>query len=285
MTSWNWTGSTSNAMSISFGFRPYIDPDAPMLSHHGPVDFSTCTDLVPRPQICWDTNRYYRSLGVHWKATKKELMKAYQALGTMPDAYPTYAFKQLLDPVVRAEYDACPLGSLYNDKYVQEWLFRKAKMEMAKRGMDTTDEDLMRRTFARMGLDVEFDQPPQEPQNVSEDTPEGVVDDPGQEEQSERSAGETVTPRVYPWLYAYYLWRSTCNDTERLREWQEMLIAAFREKGLVTRIAVGYQGRSPHPWLTSRIGYRTVVFLHEGEQPSLAMAQAVADRVAQEQAA
>ena len=97
----NWGGTTGNFTSFTFSFSPYIDPDAPVLSHQGPAEFSTCTDLALRPEVCWDTNRYYRTLGVHWKATKKELMKAYQALGTMPSAYATYAFKQLLDPEVR----------------------------------------------------------------------------------------------------------------------------------------------------------------------------------------
>lgn len=277
----NWGTGTTNSgttffLNNNFFLQSYVDLDAPLLSHQGPTEFSTCTDLAIRPEVCWDVNRYYQILGVHWKATKKQLMRGYQKFGSMPSALVTYCFTQLLDPEVRTSYDAAPLGMIFNDKYVQQWLMRKAKMEMSKFGMNTEDPETLRQAFAAMGINVDF-----EPDQTQTDTTEEVVDEDLQDVQDEVSATESTQA---PWAYAYYLWRSNSQDTERLREWQELLVQAFREKGIKTRLAVGFHGRSAHPWLTSRIGYRTVVFLNDAQQPTVEAARSAADRVVQDAA-
>lgn len=228
----------------------------PQRQGFGPDVASTCMDLVPAPLICWDVLGYYRTLGVHWKASKKDLMKAYQAFGPMPTAYQTHVFKQLLDPAKRRAYDMTPLGQLFmDDDYVQDWLKNKASAEAARRskaGVPTT---------AREVIEEEFRLVPDDPAEPL-DTAEGEAPD----------SEEPVTP----WPFSWYSWRSKSEDTDTLAEWQHLLIKEVAERGEVLNVAVGFVGKQPHRYLVGRVGQTQIAFLGEKECPTQALASAAA---------
>lgn len=246
---------------------PPVDDGKPLLHGWGPVEFSTCTLLALSPEVCWDVNGYYRELGVHWKASRKELMRAYQSFGAMPSARIAYIFKQLLNPVIRREYDRTPLGGLFLDDYVKEAIQREATMRAAKKrmdGQDITPEQIL----DEMGL------------RLLPDDEEALDDEVlGEEDVRALDVGDTG---IWPW--SFYLWRTKQIDEGRLRQWQEMLASAFGSRGVHLRLAVGLHGSSVHPWVIAAVGYRTVVFLHRDHQPTVEAAEAVVDRVVQDRA-
>jgi hypothetical protein len=289
VTTWNWSSTVptwTGTTSTGYVQPTIVNQDSPMLSHRGPVEFTTCTDLVVLPEVIWDVNFYYRDLGVDPRATRQELKRAYLDGDGPSSGRKTYCLKQLLDPRIRYAYDRAPLGVRLIDDYVFAEAKRQAINEVARRRRVRPDQDdaevleeMQRRGIPRQAISTQAE--------YLDDTPEAVVDDGPDGVQDEASAREpeVVAPRVYPWQYAYYLWRSNCRDTERLREWQELLVTAFKTKGVTLRLAVGFHGRTPHPWFTYVVGYRLVVFLHESETPTAEAARAVADRVVQDQQA
>lgn len=248
--------------------QPPVDDGRPLLHGFGPVEFSTCMALSVSPEVCWDVNRYYRELGVHWKADRKELMRAYQSFGSMPSARVTYVFKQLLNPVIRREYDRVPLGGLFLDDYVREAIQREATKRAAAKtaaGQETTAEQIL----DEMGL------------KLLPDEDDELLDDEVVGEEDVRALDEGNTD-IWPW--SFYLWRTKQIDEGRLRQWQEMLSVAFGTRGVIVRLAVGLHGSSVHPWVIAAVGYRTVVFLHRDHQPTVEAANAVVDRVVQDRA-
>lgn len=225
---------------------------------YGRPVFSTSVALALQPQICWDANMYYRVLGVHWKASKKELMKAYQALGNNPTHYQTYAFKQLLNPQVRREYDLTPLGEPYmNDKYVQDYLKQDAAKEASRRSASGTP------TTAREVIEEKYRIIPDEPTQVVDSQGEGAQDGPPPEETA--------------WPYGYYLWKTSNHDTERLREWQELLVRAFADRQEAVALAVGHVGRMAHRYVVARVGTQSVIFLGDGQTPTEELAGSAAE--------
>lgn len=223
--------------------------------------FSTSTALTPSPQVCWDVNGYYRALGVHWKATGKELMKAYQALGPMPSAYQTYAFKQLRNPEIRREYDRAPLGHPFlNDDYVQDFLKKEAAKEAQRRsasGVPTTAREVIEEKY-----------------RIVSDEPLETVDEAASASQTPElsEAPSTVTR----WPYGYFLWKSKNHDTERLREWQELLVRAFAEQQEVVALAVGHMAGMAHRYVVGRVGTQHVIFLNDEQTPTEELAGSAA---------
>jgi hypothetical protein len=229
----------------------------PMVMGYGPLVASTCRDLAPFPMHCWDVLGYYRTMGVHWKATKKELMAAYQAFGTMPTAYQTHVFKQLLDPAKRRAYDATPLGHLFmDDHYVQQMLKNKAAAEAARRSKAGTP------TTAREVIEEEFKFVPEEPEEGLDGT---ASDGPDSE------ASATV-----PFPFSWFSWRSSKTAEDVLAEWQTLVIQAVAEQGAVLNVAVGFFGKQPHRYLVGKVGKTNVAFLSDKECPTPALASAAA---------
>lgn len=257
-------------------------PPSPVLAGEGPPAFSTSQALSVVPAVIWDVNGYYRSIGADHRATRAELRKAYHACGGPNDAWKTYCFKQLLNPEVRYRYDRQALGDQFLDDYVIEMLVAKAKAkaaaklaEMAKRGYEldgALSDDLIRqmvdRFMSERGLKVSFGDEPEKPM----ESPLEVVDKHPWSDEDEQD-----------FWFSYYQWRTHCADTRRLRQWQELLVRAFSERGVVLDLSVGFLGRMEHPWTLAVVGYRTVVFLNADEQPTSDLAQAAADRVVQDQ--
>lgn len=236
--------------------QQYID-DNPQIQGYGPVLASSCRALVPSPQWCWDVNGYYRTLGVHWKATRKELMVAFQAFGTMPDAYTTYVFKQLLNQDIRRAYDIAPLGRPFlDDVYVQKALKNKAAQEAARRSQDG------RPTTAKEVIEEEY-------KFVPEDDQEGIDGATSDGADSDQSIPT-------PWPFAYYTWRSKKAETDVLAEWQSLVLGALAEQGAVRQVAVGFLGKQPHRYLVGRIGKIQVAFISDKECPTPALASAAA---------
>lgn len=230
--------------------------NTPQRMGFGPDAASTCTALVPAPLFCWDVLGYYRTMGVHWRATKKELMEAYQSFGPMPTAYQTHVFKQLLDPAKRRAYDMTPLGQPFlDDDYVQDWLKKKAAAEASRRskaGVPTT---------AREVIEEDFRLVPEEPKDALD-----TVEDESPDSESP----------VVPWRFSWYSWRSKKEDTDTLAEWQNLLIQEVAAKGEVLNVAVGFVGKQPHRYLVGRVGPTQIAFLSEKECPTQALASAAA---------
>lgn len=102
------------------------------------AEASSCTQLALLPDHCWDVCGYYRTLGVHWRATAREVRVAYLGLdptNELRDVH--YAMTQLLDPVIRRAYDLMPLGGLFlGDREVRERIEKLAAMEASRRNAE-----------------------------------------------------------------------------------------------------------------------------------------------------
>lgn len=218
---------------------------------NGPLLASSDVSLVPTypPLVCWDVNGYYRALGVHFLATRKELRQAYMAVNGQNSEYLTFVLTKLLDPEVRRVYDLLPLGSLYmDDKYVQERIKRAAFAESARR--------------TRMGFET---------------TPQAILIEWGfqQEEKefSERSETELDLSEdsviLNEWVYSYFLWRSAPQE-HQLREWQTLLIRELSALGIVTTFAVGLIGGEGHLYL--KVDNDHVFFIDTSTNPTQQMA-------------
>ncbi|MCW2929893.1 MAG: hypothetical protein JWM19_855 [Actinomycetia bacterium] len=103
------------------------------------AEASSCTALALRPDHCWDVCGYYRALGVHWRATRKEVLAAQIRLDPWRDRRRdvSYAVDQLLDPVIRRAYDLMPLGGLFmGDRDVRARIEKLAAMEASRRNAE-----------------------------------------------------------------------------------------------------------------------------------------------------
>lgn len=270
-TGWSWVG-----------YAPQPDPDQPLLNGIGPAECSSCTELSVLPVWIWDTNRYYRDLGVDPRASRKELREAYQAKDGQSSVRLTYVLSQLLNPAVRFAYDCTPLGELFFDEYIRDMLNRIAKARMSKRMADLArqgadldmvdDTSLLRDIFAEMGVETEDREAGAD---HFHDTPPEVVDEPPSSREDEQ--------RPAKFEYSYYLWRTRLRDPalghERLSQWQRFLVSAFAREGVRLRFAIGFHGHYPQRWLKADIGFRQVFFLNIDEVPTEELARDVALRV------
>lgn len=220
---------------------------------HGPTTASTCTVLDVPGRFIFDTNRYYADLGVRTDATRRELREAYQAKAGHTSTRLTYVFKQLLDPQIRSRYDATPLGSLFLDDYVMEWLRRlRVQESSALRAAGRVDEAEV----------------------LEADSFGGLLDTEAREDQDEPPTSDRTM-----WSWGFYLRRSDCFDVERISQWQELLVSALARGGLHLQLEVGFCGDMALKWDFYRDGDRILVFLNEDEQPTEALAAQVASRV------
>lgn len=243
--------------------------EEPALVGAGPATCSTDrTVAVAGPLFAWDPNRYYRDLGIGWPyvgATRKDLRLAFFEREGMNSRRLTYCLKQLLNPTVRAEYDALPLGEQYlNDDYVQDALKRKVAEEAARRsqvGDYTTAEQVLDEMGYHLVPDDTSDATRQE------ENPTDVVDTDHLNRLDEDKYRESVDT----WGYGFYLWRTTRWDTERLAEWQACLIAAVGDLD-IPALTVGLMGKQPHPYVIAEVADEWVVFLNHEEEvtPDLA---------------
>lgn len=224
---------------------------------HGPTDASTSLDLaIPLRQV-WDANGYYRDLGISPDATRREIREAYQRLNGQESPRLTYIVKQLLDPEVRARYDATPLGSVFLD-YEVETMLRLARVQqtamLRAQGRAEEAEEIEALDFGE-SLDTLI----------------------------RRDKDEPAQPDQTVWSWSYYLkgTQPPLMGRERLRRWQELLVSALGRTGLRLRLAVGFSGGMGPPWEVTWIGSQVVVFLRDDERPTEALARQAASRVVQ----
>lgn len=247
--------------------RADLDPERPRRVGSGPVLFSTCTDLVPArhhdPPWCWDVEGYYRELGVHWRAGKTELRRAYLVLDGPSSSRLTYVLAQLLDPETRRLYDRTLPGERFEDTYLAE---QRQAQEQADYSGFMFAGWVLRTQYGQVGLtdaglaSVVGEQMGWGPDDVRLHGRQAV----DSKEACEHHDG-APPPHEYP--YGYYRWRSDSADEGLLAEWQRLLVAAASERGIHARLAVGIKGETPHPWVHARVGRVDVLFVDEHHQP------------------
>lgn len=277
MTWWGPTGEIVGGYGANFTFTvPPPMPEVPLLVGSGPAEWSTCAELEPDPVLIHDGNMYYRILGLRWpfrNITRGMLREAYMSVGGADNAFATYAVKRLLDDELRSRYDRMPLGLWMVDHYVRELFKRKAAAEEVRRrqqrylgGHIPTIDDVLE----GWGLC----------DSASPTSNEPVADggrpltDRGQDPSAVSDRDDTVRD-AWPW--SYFRWRSRCQDTERLARWQRLLLAAAREAGLRTRLAVGFVGRHPSDFVRVAVAGRVALLLHQEAEPTPELAAMAVD--------
>jgi hypothetical protein len=223
-----------------------------------PTEVSLCRELAlagswPRP--IYDVNGYYRALGIGWpfRPTRRELREAYRDCGGPEDEFATYALKRLLDPEVRARYDARPAGQPMDDKYRWIELKRAAARWAAEQTLATgrkhdSAEFVAPDILAKMEAEVLREQTPADEQ-PSEDP---------------------------VWEFGYFRWEAVrAIDPARLSQWQAMLMAACWAAGVSGRFAVGVMGDQPHQ--AARVSHHghDIAFLDEDTEPTPELAAEV----------
>lgn len=265
----------ASAAALSFTMPMTTEP---YIAGRGPAECSSCTELSVVPAYIHDVNGYYRDLGVPTDATRKQMRLAYFERDGQSSDRLTYVMKQLLNPQIRAEYDALQLGQIYIDKYVEAELMRRARAEHDRRmrarmeaGLvvnEGVEKESMMDIFRRMGAPISFDD------QTGDDTPGDVVDG------SVITKDDDLHPAKEPFSYSFYLWRTRLSGSQQLdvlATWQEHLVGAFSRRGVRQKFAVGLHGGMAHPYVPARVGYREVFFLHHLESPTTALAERAVD--------
>ena len=196
-----------------------------------PVIASSCKDLERRPSHCWDVCGYYRRLGVHWRATVKELRVAYNTIDPWSTQEPLrYALMQLLDPDVRRVYDLMPLGGVFLlDRDVNAAIKRAAAREAARRMTESGGRN---------------------PRGARDDVmSDWGFDEVSPEEGQRRAVAASLAPaaRIRSWgsSWGYYALVEPGTDwedmpgPEEMEAWQGMIGDALARLGIKTRFAVG----------------------------------------------
>ncbi|MGA5598450.1 hypothetical protein ACPCSE_29870 [Streptomyces cellulosae] len=219
---------------------------------------STSTALVPAPArpapAVHDVNGYYARLGVQPTATKREIREAYQALDGQNSVELTHILKTLINAETRAAYDSRPPGSTYLDTAAVEQIMRQAALRAARHnaehGTRATAQDILETLTERTGKPIrEFLASPSG----------GGFDDDGERDRHPSSAPSET------WAYAYLLLDSTCDDVDRLIQWQSGLARALADRRC-PQFTVGFHGKPGQPFLVAKNLGTPVIFLHE-DQP------------------
>lgn len=221
----------------------------------GPLVWSTSTALVPQERVCWDVNGYYRELGVHWQATRRELMQAYRAKDGQRSPRLTYVFKQLLNTEIREAYDRMKRGEVFLDAYTDAELKQRAHQESGRRAAD--------------GQSVSVEE-------VLDEWGFAILPDDGVD--SVRSIGKDLgVPGDEPWEYSFYAWNTSSYlpDERRLRRWQELLATAATRYGVRPEMVIGMTGLSDQPFMLENVNGHPVVFFSENTPPTSSIADDV----------
>lgn len=195
-------------------YAPRIQDQHQVYNGNSPLWFSTTDELALISRLVFDPNGWYRDLGVSTDASRRDIMERLVEIGDDRDDHLTYVAKMLLDPVVRARYDALPFGSLYFDRYIEE-------------AQDRLDRALKAQQIQEGELDAD---------DVW-DTAGGLK----QPEPSPRSPRLGLTPatrEAVPNVVAYWVW-GVGPDHFLACRWQQVILKAFRAAGVLTRVSVG----------------------------------------------
>jgi hypothetical protein len=211
----------------------------PSTATAGAVTRSTSLELEGWPSVVWDVNGYYHALGVGFRASRRQLMRGYAARGGQGSDYLTYVLAQLLDPQVRRKYDACPMRSMFFDRYVEEEIRRRALKLARKRGVEPEQIlaewgfEVEEKSFDGLGVQVGWSSP----------VGHGPVDIP----QESRENGATSVQEPEGWPYTYYVWNLRRRDDVPanqmvMRRWQEAIVSECQRRGVTASFAVGLMG-------------------------------------------
>jgi hypothetical protein len=217
------------------------DPEGQLVRHgYGrPASASSRGEVAVLPEFSWDVCAYYLLLGVHWRASRGEIRRAYLAActrdgGQVQDERLTYVLSQLLDPATRRAYDLTALGDAFlPDREIQAAIRRAAVREAARRRAQGAREATADEVMEEMGLVTR----PSSPE--------------AGEEQEERAEGPGAPPEsswAMDWGYYSLLAPDgpVSPDPALLEAWQGMLAAALRKRGIVMGFAVA-QGAEGSP--------------------------------------
>lgn len=225
------------------------------VSGYGPLLASTCQELIPTYPV--DVNGYYRELGIPSgaKPTRKQLREAYQALDGQNSARLTAIFKLLLDDDVRTDYNRRKVGDVLFDDLFSEEINRSALATARQRGA-SQDEVL-----DEWGLSKKDMKPPMPEAEIRSYAP---------------TSPRSVSSVRVRWPWSYYREYSVEIDTDRLSQWQQLLVRYIP----VRRFAVGYTGVG-YPFSVQVIGGEWTVLLNEDMEPTEEMADKVRQEVLQ----
>lgn len=228
-----------------------------LVAQGAPVrEASSCTALAVMPEVCWDVCGYYRALGVHWRAPRKEIMVAYNSRDPMKRNEPLhYVLTQLLDPVIRRAYDLMPLGGLFlGDRGVRESIERLAAMEASRRTsmMDPGEMTGQADVLSEWGFDKGVSEEEARERLGGQFRPGQAPDELGSSlEDWERHWGWYRLADPYDDPYG------GDADVRPLERWQALVSAALAEAGVRISFAVGtWPGNGARHW-------------HDGNKPCI----------------
>lgn len=228
---------------------PPEPPDKPFRQGWGPTRCSSETSLDITPRICWDVNGYYRGLGVHWKASRKELGDAFLAKNGHASPWLSYVLSQLLSAGVRRAYDRSPPGEPFlDDDFVQADLKRQAYEEARRRTMSEGVETHRDQVLREWGLSAVKPDDANEQDRVDSD--ESVRQDEPRHSQER-------------WEWGFYLWRTVTGSPASLRRWQELLLYELSILGSTVRFSVGMIGKETVPYVLHSDERDFIFFLNE----------------------
>lgn len=221
---------------------PYRD-GVPGVVPLGPRSWSTDTTLTTRDLvICWDVNRYYRDLGLEWpyRQTTTQIRRVFMEGNGHADARKVHCFTRLIDPNIRAEYDALPLGEVMEDHYTY--------IERRRASVGSTE-----------GVD----------------NPEPEVQD---EEHS--AAKEHLDSSEDDYLYSVYLWKTELFDRKALHRWQSLILEAAREQGRNFQVSLGVMEQEPSSWMVGSVGTNApLVLVDRYAQPTMMEARRIVENL------
>jgi hypothetical protein len=214
------------------------------------------------PQVCWDVCGYYRRLGVHWQASRKDIRLAYLARDPMKRNEPLhYVLTQLLDPLIRRAYDLMPLGGLFlGDRGVRESIERAAAREAARRTsmMDPGEMTAQEEVLTEWGFE----------KGVSEDDARERLAGQFRAGTSSDELGNSLDDWERHWGWyrladPYDDPYGTGIDSRPLERWQALIAAALQEAGARISFSVGWwPGHGTRHW---RDGNKACIFFTGGQ--------------------
>lgn len=222
---------------------------------------SSCTDLAVLPEVCWDVCGYYRALGLHWRATRAQIVRA--AVDLDPgrhDRRVAYATSQLLDPVIRRAYDMMPQGGLFlGDRDVREQIERMAAMEASRRTAEAGQPVAQGQVLGEWGFD----------KGVPEEEARERLAGQFRAGDSPDALGSTLSSWERGWGW-YRLadpyddpYQDPPGDPAALEEWQALVAAALSARGIRMSFSVG-TWPGPGPRQEWRDGNKPCIFFIGG---------------------
>ncbi len=229
-----------------------IDPSRPVLVGVGPVEAATTQAVEAWPSVIWDTNCFYKDMGVGVHASRTEIRRAYQEKGGEDNVRLTMIAGVLLNPARRLAYDLTPLGRLFFDDEIEEAIRIRAATEAA-------------------GVRAEGGEVDSAALNDHIDSLRQPVDSLELPEYTDR----------YPW--SYYLLNTECNDVALLSLWRDTITTALWQQYPLDRpqrLAIGFVGGGEEEFRFDRVGYRMVCLIPDHLEFSLEQALRAARLVA-----